>query len=134
MPPQWEVQGEFGFQCTESNGFPSSVIATQESLGAGLSLQQYVESQVATLRQYLREPHIEAALPPQIPGAEETVALEVRYRTKDGQAMFYHRIFARTGHAIGVLTCTTLESELDSVRPAFDAILNGAGFAPEEEN
>lgn len=133
VPPQWEVQGEFGFQSSESNGFPSNVVATQESLGAGLSLQQYVESQVATLRQYLREPQIEAALPPQIPGAEETVALEVRYKTRDGQAMFYHRIYARTGHAIGVLTCTTLESELDSVRPAFDAILSGAGFAPEGE-
>jgi len=130
LPEQWVPQGEYGIQCDASDAFPSSAVATEEPLGNGISLQEYVEAQLAMLRQYLREPQIDAALPPPIQGAQETVAVEVLYKTKDGQAVFYRRIYARVGRTVGVLTFTTLQTELAQVRPAFEVILSGAGFAP----
>jgi predicted component of type VI protein secretion system len=130
LPDQWTAQGEYGIQRDAANTFPSSAVATEEPLGNGISLQEYVEAQLAMLRQYLREPQIDAAIPPKIFGAEETVAVEVHYKTKDGQAVFYRRVYARVGRTVGVLTFTTIQNELSQVGPAFDAITSGAGFAP----
>ncbi|HEV2521908.1 MAG TPA: FHA domain-containing protein [Candidatus Acidoferrales bacterium] len=130
LPDQWAAQGEYGIQRDAANVFPSSAVATEEPLGNGISLQEYVEAQLAMLRQYLREPQIDAALPPKILGAEETVAVDVHYKTKDGQAVFYRRVYARVGKIVGVLTFTTVQNELSHVAPAFDAIASGAGFAP----
>ena len=114
----------------ENGCFPSSVIATEEVLGAGVPLQQFVESQVFTLRQYLREPSIEAAVPPQIEGADERVFMNIHYKTKDGQALVYSRLYARTACTVGTITLTSLENDLPQTRPAFDAILSGATFDP----
>jgi pSer/pThr/pTyr-binding forkhead associated (FHA) protein len=131
VPKGWEVQGEFGIQRTEKDAFPSNVVASEEMLGLA-TLQRFVEGQVSMLRQYLREPQIEASLPPAIHGAEETVALDIRYATKDEQVIVLRRIFARQGQRVGVLTLTTLEKDLDEIRPALDAILAGASFQPKE--
>ncbi len=130
VPEQWEAQGEFGIQRAEKDAFPSNVVATEEMLGIA-SLQRFVEAQVSMLRQYLREPRIEAALPPPITGAEETVALDIRYSTKDEQVILLRRIFARQGKHVGVLTFTTLEKDLEEIRPALDAILASASFQPK---
>jgi pSer/pThr/pTyr-binding forkhead associated (FHA) protein len=130
LPEGWIPQGESGIQRDVPNAFPSSAVATEERLGNGVALQQYVEAQLGMLRQYLREPQIEAALPPKIHRAEETIAVDVRYKTKDGQGVFYRRVYARTGKTVGILTFTTLESELSQVRQALEAIVSGAGFAP----
>jgi pSer/pThr/pTyr-binding forkhead associated (FHA) protein len=129
LPEGWEAQGEYGIQRSVQNSFPSSAVASEEPLN-NIGLRDYVEAQLSMLRHYLREPQIEAALPPHIGGADETIALEVRYKTKDGQAVFYHRVYARAGRVAGVLTFTTLEAELANVRAEFDAILRGASFAP----
>lgn len=130
VPEKWIAQGDFGIQRDVPDSFPSSVVVTEEQVGDGVTLHQYVEAQLAMLRQYLREPQIDAALPPKIHGADETVAVEVRYKTKDGQSVFYRRIYSRLGRTVGVLTFTTLENELAQVRPALDAIISGAGFRP----
>jgi pSer/pThr/pTyr-binding forkhead associated (FHA) protein len=131
VPEGWEAQGEFGVQRAEKDAFPSNVVATEEMLGLA-TLQRFVEAQVAMLRQYLREPQIEAALPPSIPGADETVALDIRYATKDDQVIFMRRIYASHAKQVGVLTLTTLEKDLEEIRPALDAILAGACFQPQE--
>ena len=129
VPQGWQGQGEFGIQRAEKETFPSNIIATEEMLGLA-SLQSYVEAQVAMLRQYLREPKIEASLPPMIAGSEETIALDIRYATKDEQVIVLRRIFARRANHIGVLTLTTLEKDLEAVLPALETILAGVSFHP----
>jgi hypothetical protein len=131
VPEGWEAQGEFGIQHAPKDEFPTSVVATDEAL-SGATLQRYVEAQVAMLRQYLPNPQIEASLPPTIPGAEETVALDVHYSTKDDQVIFIRRIFARQGQRAGALTLTTLEKNLENIRPALDAVVAGVSFQPKD--
>ena len=130
IPDGWEPQEGFGIQQKNANGFPSNVVCTEEQIFEGTTLQQFVEAQVTMLRQYLREPRIEAALPPGIPGAEESVAIDVRYNTKEGETVMYKRIYARTGPAVGVLTLTTLEKDLENIRAAFRELIEETGFYP----
>jgi len=130
IPSGWEATEGFGIQQKRTDGFPSNVVVTEEQLFEGSTLQQFVEAQVTMLRQYLRQPSIEAALPPAVPGAEESVALDVKYSTKEGEVVMYKRIYARSGAGVGVLTLTTLEKDLQAVLPAFRELVEGAGFYP----
>ncbi len=130
IPDGWEAQEGFGIQQKAKNGFPSNIVVTEEQLAEGASLQQFVEAQVNMLRQYLRQPSIEAALPPGVPGAEESVAIDVKYSTKEGDVVMYKRIYARAGSAVGVLTLTVLEKDLQSVLPAFRELMDETGFYP----
>jgi pSer/pThr/pTyr-binding forkhead associated (FHA) protein len=126
VPPRWQVQQGLGFQSDEGN-FPSSVAATQESLG-GMTLAQFVEFQLNMLKNYLREASIEPVVPPRVAGAEETLAVDVRHKTKDGKELVYRRIYARSGSVVGVLTVTSLASEVGCVLESFAVALNGIGF------
>ena len=130
IPDGWEATEGFGIQQKRTDGFPANVVLTEEQLFEGTSLQQFVEAQVTMLRQYLREPRIEAAMPPGIPGAEESVAVDVRYNTKEGDTVMYKRIYTRSGPAVGVLTLTVLEKDLEMVRPAFRELIEETGFYP----
>ena len=131
IPMGWQTMEGFGVQVDKKEGFPASVVATEEQLFEGGTLAQFVEAQVTMLRQYLREPQFEAALPPSIPGADETVALDVRYSTKEGESIFYRRVYARAGAVVGVLTLTALEKDLNEVRKAFSELLGEIGFTPQ---
>ena len=133
IPVGWQIQEGLGIQlkAKDDTVFPSNVGAMEEPLGPGITLSQYVEAQTKMFREYLPEPQIDAALPPKIPGAFETIALELRFITKNGSSMFYRCVYARSRSAIGVLTLTALEKDLSSVRPAYDSFLAGASFSSQ---
>jgi pSer/pThr/pTyr-binding forkhead associated (FHA) protein len=126
VPAKWQVQEGLGLQ-SEEGEFPSSLAATQESLG-GITLQQFVEFQINMLKGYLREAKIEPALPPRVSGAAETMAVDVRHKTKDGTELVYRRIYARSAAAVGVLTVTALASEMEQVLQRLQPALQGAEF------
>ena len=132
IPNGWQIQEGLGIQQDIKDAFPSNIGAMEEPLGPGITLPQYVEAQTKMFREYLREPKIDAALPPTIPGSVETVALEVRYSTKEGQSIYYHRVYARSGSTIGVLTLTALEKDLSSVRPTYDSVLSAISFSRKD--
>ena len=132
IPDGWQIQEGLGIQQDVKDAFPSNIGAMEEPLGPGITLPQYVEAQTKMFREYLREPKIDAALPPTIPGSAETVALEVRYSTKDGQSIYYHRVYARSGSTIGVLTLTSMEKDLPSLRPVYDSVLSAISFSRKD--
>ena len=132
IPNGWQIQEGLGIQQDVKDAFPSNIGAMEEPLGPGITLPQYVEAQTKMFREYLREPKIDAALPPTIPGSAETVALEVRYSTKEGQSIYYHRVYARSGSVIGVLTLTTMEKDLPSLRPVYDSVLSAISFSRKD--
>jgi len=132
-PAEWQVQEGFGLQQSGHEEFPSSVAATEELLG-GITLQQFVESQISVLRGYLRDPKIEPTMPPRVGGADESVAVDVRHSTKDGMELVYRRIYARSGSSVGVLTVTTLAADLPQVLQSLQPLLDGAAFRATVNN
>jgi hypothetical protein len=126
-PPEWLVQEGFGLQQRGHEEFPSSVAATEELLG-GITLPQFVESQISMLRAYLRDARIEPTMPPRVGGADESMAVDVRHSTKDGRELVYRRIYARSGTSVGVLTVTTLANEFPQVLQSLQPLLDGAAF------
>lgn len=126
-PALWDVQEGFGLQQTNGAEFPASVAVTEESLG-GITLQQYVEAQIGTLRGYFRDARIEPTMPPQVQGAEECMAVDVRHATKDGKELAHRWIYARSGSSVGMLTVTTVTADLAAVLQSLEPLLEGAAF------
>ncbi len=131
-PAEWQVQEGFGLQQSGHEDFPSSVAATEELLG-GITLQQFVESQISTLRGYLRDPKIEPTMPPRVGGADESLAVDVRHSTKDGRELVYRRIYARSGASVGVLTVTTLAADFPQVLQTLQPLLAWRGISGDGE-
>jgi pSer/pThr/pTyr-binding forkhead associated (FHA) protein len=132
VPEGWQVQKGVGIRQEAKNAFASSIVATRELLGPGITLARYVEAQTKMLGEHLREAKIAAAPPPAIPGAEEAAALELRYGANGAPAVYWHRVYARSGTAVGVLMLMTLEKEFSTIRPIYDSVLSGISFAPEQ--
>ena len=129
VPQGWTVKDEFGMEkAGKDDGFPITLTATEEMVPGNTALGPFVESQLSMLRQYLKDPKIEAAIPPQIPGAEEKASVDVRYSTNDGKIIFYRRLYARSANTIGTITLMTLDADFPSIRPAFDSIVGGLAF------
>jgi len=80
------------------------------------------------LRRYLRDPKIEPTMPPEVSGADETMAVDVRHTTKDGKELVYRRIYARSGASVGVLTIAALAAELPQVLKSLQSLLDSATF------
>lgn len=132
-PAEWLVQEGFGLQQSGHEEFPGSVAATEELLG-GITLPQFVESQISMLRGYLRDAKIEPTMPPRVGGADESMAMDVRHSTKDGRELVYRRIYARSGASVGVLTVTTLAADLPQVLQSLQPLLDGAAFRATVHN
>ena len=131
LPEGWEVQEGFGLQRNvKPETFPSSLVVMEELLGPKISFASYVESQISMFRQYLRELRFEPTTSPEIDGAEEKVAFDVRHKTKDNVEVFYRRIYARRGFTVGVLTLTTLEEDSAEVLHSLHSFWAGLGFRP----
>lgn len=126
-PAQWELQEGFGLQQTGDAGFRASVAVSEEVLG-GMTLQQFVEAQIGTLRGYFRDAKIEPTMPPRVGGAEESMAVDVRHSTKDGKELVHRWIYASSGSSVGMLTVTALAAELLSVLESLQTFLAGAEF------
>jgi hypothetical protein len=125
----WKIQEGLGIQQVVKDAFPASIVVMEEPLSSGITLAHFVEAHSKMFREYLREPKIDVAVSPAISGAVETVALEVRYSTKDGPPVYYHRVYARSGSILGVLTLTALEKDLPSIRPVYDSVLSAVSFS-----
>jgi FHA domain len=130
IPEGWQIKEGLGIQQVVKDAFPAGIAATEEPLGPGTTLVQYVEAHTKMLEQNLPEPKIVAGAPPAIRGAEEIVALEIRFTFKDGPAVCWRRVYARSGSTIGVLMLTTLEKDLSSVQPSYDSVLSAISFSP----
>ena len=84
------------------------------------------------LRENLPESKIDSVAAPALAGSAETVALEVRFTIKDGPAVFFHRVYASSGVAVGVLHFTSLEKDLASIRSVYDSVLTSVSFSRKD--
>jgi hypothetical protein len=133
IPNDWQIQEGLGIQQIVKDAFPASIGAMEEPMGPGITLAQYVEAHTKMFRENLPEPKVDAVAPPAIRDSEETAALEIRFTIKDGPAVYWRSVYARSGSTIGVLMLTTLEKDLSSVRPIYDSVLSVVSFSHNQQ-
>ena len=129
IPERWQTQQGLGIQQDVKDAFPASIGATEEPLGPGITLPKYVEAHTKMFRESLPDSKINAVAAPRVSGSEETAAIEIHFTIKDGPSVCFHRVYARSGSTIGVLTLTALEKDLATVRPVYDSALASISFS-----
>ena len=131
VPDGWEFQPEYGMKSVPKEKFPPHVVASEQPLPPKMTLQEFAKAQLDGLREYWIDPQVQPGMPPQVRGAEEAVALEVRYKVKDGPEIFSRRLHVRRGPTVGTLVFTTLQEDSSQDKPVFEKMMSGLVFQPK---
>jgi len=132
IPAGWNWIAGFGIQRGGENVAPSNVYLKEDELLAGNQLILYIQAQITIMRRAFKDPAIAGPVPAQFPGAEDCAMLMLRHQPLDQVSVFQVQHYMRSNRWIGIVTLTTLESELLKIRPEFEQFLKMLRIAPDE--
>lgn len=120
IPYGWTWVPEFGIQKRSEGAVPSNVYLREDELVGTDRLELYIKAQVAIMRRTFMEPTVAGPAPIELPGADEAAMLMLRHKPMHQVSVFQVQHYVRSGNWVGIVTLTTLETELLRVRPDFD--------------
>lgn len=130
IPHGWTWVPDFGMQKRSEGVVPSNVYLREDQLLAGNRLELYIRAQVTIMQRTFMDPMIAGPAPSEFPGAEEAALLMLRHRPMHQVSVLQVQHYVRNGNWIGIVTLTTLESELLQVRPDFDQFMKVLRIEP----
>ena len=108
-------------------------ISQEDELLAGDQLVLYIHAQITIMKRTFKDPIIAGPVPSQFRGAEDCSMLMLKHQPMNQMSVFQVQHYMRNDRWIGVVTLTTLESELLKVRPDFEQFLKLLRIAPPPE-
>ncbi len=130
IPAGWTWVPGFGIQKT-TGSVVSNICLKEDELLAGNQLELYIRAQGTLLRRTFQDPMIAGPAPMTFPGATEAAMLMVKHRSLQQAAVFQVQNYVRSDRWIGIVTLTTIETELLKVRPDFDQLVQWLRIAPQ---
>jgi hypothetical protein len=135
LPSGWIYVANFGIkQMTYNPQIPAANISLGEDVLSDVDgLPGYIAAQGKLIEHHLQGPRM--AGPQLMPfiGAEEAYLFFVRHTPNGAGNMLHVQRYVRSGTWVGIITLTTPESQLQLVRPHFDAFVKGLRIIPLEE-
>ena len=131
IPAGWTWMPGFGIQ-KATGSVVSNICLKEDELLAGNQLELYIRAQVTLLQRTFQDPMIAGPAPMTFPGATEAAMLMVKHRSLQQAAVFQVQNYVRMERWIGIVTLTTIETELLKVRPDFDQFMQWLRIAPQE--
>ena len=132
IPFGWIWIPDFGIQRGGGDVPPSNVYLKEDELLAGHQLILYIQAQITIMQRSFKDPAIAGPVPAQFPGAEDCAMLMLRHQPLNQVSVFQVQHYMRSNRWIGIITLTTLESELLKIRPEFEQFLKMLRIAPDE--
>jgi hypothetical protein len=134
LPAGWMFIADFGIrQMTAGpNVPPANVSLGQDALQAEDELIEYVKTKVPLIDGHLNGAKMAGPQPIAFAGAEEACLLFVRHRPAGTGDMLHAQTYVRVGLWIGIVTLTAPESQLQIVRPDYDAFMKGLRILPPQ--
>jgi pSer/pThr/pTyr-binding forkhead associated (FHA) protein len=132
LPTGWHVCEHIALRPDDPSLDACSVVLTEGELEPGMALARYVERQRIALTGWIDGAASTEVEPRELDGAEEVLAVQVRFSNDRGDTVVQDQIYARRGHVVGVVTLTATEGTCEAARPAFDAIVAALALAPLE--
>lgn len=133
IPFGWTWIPDFGIQKSGENVTPSNVYLQEDELLAGDQLVLYIQAQITVMRRTFKDPVIAGPAASKFPGAQDCAMLMLKHQPMNQVSVFQVQHYMRSDRWIGVITLTTLESELLKVRPDFEQFLKLLRIAPPPE-
>jgi len=132
IPFGWAWIPDFGIQRSGENITPSNVYLKEDELLAGDQLILYIQAQITLMKRTFQDPVIAGPAPMQFPGAQDSALLMLKHQPMNQLSVIQVQHYVRSEKWIGIITLTTLESELLKVRPDFDQFLKLVRIAPAD--
>ena len=123
IPFGWKWVEGFGIQRIGENLVPSNVYLVEDELLAGDQLVLYIQAQIVVMKRTFKEPVIAGPAPSQFPGAQDCAMLMLKHQPMNQMSVIQVQHYMRNDNWIGIVTLTTLETELLKVRPDFEQFL-----------
>lgn len=135
VPFGWNWIEGFGIQRTGDNVTPSNIYLHEDELLAGDQLILYIQAQIAAMRRNFKDPAIAGPAPSTFPGAQYCAMLMVKHQPMNEMSVIQAPViqvqhYMRSERWIGIVTLTTLETDLLKVRPDFEQFLKLLRIAP----
>jgi len=123
IPFGWKWVEGFGIQRSGENLVPSNVYLVEDELLAGDQLVLYIQAQIVVMKRTFKEPVIAGPAPSLFPGAQDCALLLLKHQPMNQMSVIQVQHYMRNDNWIGIVTLTTLETELLKVRPDFEQFL-----------
>jgi hypothetical protein len=132
MPANWIYVAGFGIkQMIAAYGqIAASVGVGEDTLEAEDGLPAYLEKQMKMIEGSLQDVKCAGPKPTSFPGADEAHLMFVRHTLESAGPMLHAQTYARVGLWVGIVTLTTLESQLGVVRADYDVFVRGLHIGP----
>ncbi|MBT9330210.1 hypothetical protein [Paracidobacterium acidisoli] len=131
IPYGWTWVPGFGIQRSGETIIPGNVYLREDELLVGNQLVLYVQAQITLMKQSFRDAMIAGPLLTPFPGAEEAAMLMLKHQPMNQVSVLQVQQYVRVASWIGIVTLTTIESELLRIRPDFDQFLKLLQIAAE---
>jgi len=132
IPFGWNWIDGFGIQRGGESAIPSNVYLKEDELLAGDQLILYIQAQITIMKRTFKDPAIAGPVPSQFPDVEDCAMIMLKHQPMNQVSVFQVQHYMRSNRWIGIITLTTVESELLKVRPEFEQFLKLLRIAPEE--
>jgi len=123
IPFGWRWIESFGIQRSVENVTPSNIYLQQDELLAGDQLVLYIQAQIAIMKRTFKDPVIAGPAPSTFPGAQDCAMVMLKHQPLNQMSVIQVQHYMRNERWIGIVTLTTLETELLKVRPDFEQFL-----------
>jgi hypothetical protein len=132
VPLGWEAVPGHGIRDASEGAFPSSVVVGEDTLPSPTTLEQYIKAQLVIVETYLPEARHSEIRTQESGDADEAASLEIELPAPDGGTGVMRQLYARFDAQVGVVTFTTLASELSRLEPIFESIRANLTFRGEQ--
>ena len=135
LPAGWMYVTDFGIKqmVMDPQAVPANVSLGEDTLAAPDGLPAYIAAQGKLMQHHLAEPKMAGPQITPFQGADEAYLFFVRHTQGSAGKMLHAQSYVRSGTWVGIVTLTTLESQLAVVRPGYDSFLKGLRILPPPE-
>jgi hypothetical protein len=133
MPAGWLYVAGFGIRqmTTAAGTIAASVGVGEDALASEDGLAEYIEKQKKLIGSYLKEAKFAGPQATAFAGADEAQLIFVRHSANSSGSMLHAQTYVRLGTWVGIVTLTTLESQLRAVRADYEAFMKGLRINPQ---
>lgn len=131
IPPGWaEIPGR-GIQAAQPGRFPTNILFTEEEQELDIPLPEYIQRQQMIVRAAI--PHVQFAPPAELkmPDADGAYAMRAQFVASGGALARQRQLYLCKRRIVGIISMTTIDTEMPHVEKMFDAVLAKAEFEPE---
>lgn len=133
MPGGWIYVANFGMRqmTIDARAVVASVGLGEDELSEESKMADYIEKQKELIGGRLKEAKFAGPQAVAFSGAEEAHLLFVRHTMDAVGNMLHAQTYVRLGEWMGIITLTTLEAQLNAVRPDYDSFVKGLRIGPQ---